>query len=314
MASSHDRMRIQAATKAYKAGEYKKALFHLQKVHDQSRVEGRIKQVRVKLKAQQAPVQREKSKVKPEKRTNWLRRIVVIGLTSVLIIGAGIAGVIIHYNNTFDSGEFWLEIYCERIRSEAYCEQWVENVEANESADSRVKVCTDLYSVYRETAELSTCLNSDSINPLSASGFTSPVNSSQINDNVRSALATAKLYCENWQSEGYCTAWSWYQLSENFNAMMDCYFQYPSFEEIIGFQECIILFSTDIDLPVDYATPVPATIAYPTYPVYPTSAPALPARRPNNCADARAMGLNASQAGSWSHLDRDGDGVACYGD
>lgn len=36
--------------------------------------------------------------------------------------------------------------------------------------------------------------------------------------------------------------------------------------------------------------------------------------RPGNCATAVAMGLTAQQAGQWSHLDRDGDGVACYGD
>jgi TM2 domain-containing membrane protein YozV len=37
-------------------------------------------------------------------------------------------------------------------------------------------------------------------------------------------------------------------------------------------------------------------------------------RRPANCADAVAMGLSAEQAAQWSHLDRDNDGVACYGD
>ena len=37
-------------------------------------------------------------------------------------------------------------------------------------------------------------------------------------------------------------------------------------------------------------------------------------RRPGNCSTAVAMGLSSSQAGNWSHLDRDGDGVACYGD
>jgi hypothetical protein len=36
--------------------------------------------------------------------------------------------------------------------------------------------------------------------------------------------------------------------------------------------------------------------------------------RPANCTEARAMGLTAEQAAQWSHLDRDKDGVACYGD
>lgn len=39
-----------------------------------------------------------------------------------------------------------------------------------------------------------------------------------------------------------------------------------------------------------------------------------PSRRPQNCTDARAMGLTAEQAAQWDHLDRDDDGVACYGD
>lgn len=34
---------------------------------------------------------------------------------------------------------------------------------------------------------------------------------------------------------------------------------------------------------------------------------------PADCAEARAMGLSATQAARWSHLDTDGDGVACYG-
>jgi len=35
---------------------------------------------------------------------------------------------------------------------------------------------------------------------------------------------------------------------------------------------------------------------------------------PRNCAGARAMGLTAVQAAQCPRLDRDHDGVACYGD
>lgn len=35
---------------------------------------------------------------------------------------------------------------------------------------------------------------------------------------------------------------------------------------------------------------------------------------PSNCAEAVAMGLTARQAAAYSNLDRDNDGVACYGD
>jgi hypothetical protein len=41
------------------------------------------------------------------------------------------------------------------------------------------------------------------------------------------------------------------------------------------------------------------------------SATALP--RPANCEEAVAWGYTAEQAAQWPHLDRDGDGVACYG-
>lgn len=47
-------------------------------------------------------------------------------------------------------------------------------------------------------------------------------------------------------------------------------------------------------------------------PVTVAMASAMP--RPRNCATAVAMGLSAVQAAQWSHLDRDSDGVACYGD
>ena len=54
----------------------------------------------------------------------------------------------------------------------------------------------------------------------------------------------------------------------------------------------------------------------PVKPVAVAPAAAAPANtgRPRNCDEARAWGLTAQQAGQWSHLDRDGDGVACYGD
>lgn len=39
-----------------------------------------------------------------------------------------------------------------------------------------------------------------------------------------------------------------------------------------------------------------------------------PMRRPGNCSTAVAMGYSAQQAAQWDHLDRDDDGVACYGD
>ena len=42
--------------------------------------------------------------------------------------------------------------------------------------------------------------------------------------------------------------------------------------------------------------------------------PQVGAERPRNCATAVASGLSAEEAARWEHLDRDGDGVACYGD
>lgn len=56
--------------------------------------------------------------------------------------------------------------------------------------------------------------------------------------------------------------------------------------------------------------------------IQPTVAPAQPTAvppqtntiRPDNCDHARAMGLSAVEAAKWPHLDRDKDGVACYGD
>ena len=36
--------------------------------------------------------------------------------------------------------------------------------------------------------------------------------------------------------------------------------------------------------------------------------------RPGNCSTAVAMGLSPEEAAKWPHLDRDKDGVACYGD
>lgn len=58
----------------------------------------------------------------------------------------------------------------------------------------------------------------------------------------------------------------------------------------------------------------PAQPVQPTQPPPPPPPPAPAGGRPGNCATAVAMGLSAVQAAQWSHLDRDKDGVACYGD
>lgn len=58
-----------------------------------------------------------------------------------------------------------------------------------------------------------------------------------------------------------------------------------------------------------HETPPPAA-----QPAQPAIQQATPIRRPANCDEAIAMGLTAQQAAQWPHLDRDGDGVACYGD
>lgn len=63
--------------------------------------------------------------------------------------------------------------------------------------------------------------------------------------------------------------------------------------------------------------PRPTSPPAPVQPAQATPAPQQPSgntRRPKNCTEAREMGLSAVEAAQWSHLDRDHDGVACYGD
>lgn len=65
------------------------------------------------------------------------------------------------------------------------------------------------------------------------------------------------------------------------------------------------------------ASVVPPTAAEQPAPVVEQpAAPAAPANtaRPRNCDEAVAWGLTPEQAAQWPHLDRDKDGVACYGD
>lgn len=56
--------------------------------------------------------------------------------------------------------------------------------------------------------------------------------------------------------------------------------------------------------------------AQPVQQALPVASPVQPAAgvRPKNCAEAVAMGLSDVEAAQWDHLDRDHDGVACYGD
>lgn len=46
----------------------------------------------------------------------------------------------------------------------------------------------------------------------------------------------------------------------------------------------------------------------------PNSSGAASSVRPANCDEAVAMGLSPQEAARWPHLDKDNDGVACYGD
>ncbi len=57
----------------------------------------------------------------------------------------------------------------------------------------------------------------------------------------------------------------------------------------------------------------PAFTSVPDATVPPVSQPPS-LQCPANCTEARAQGWTAEQAGQCSNLDRDGDGVACYGD
>lgn len=67
--------------------------------------------------------------------------------------------------------------------------------------------------------------------------------------------------------------------------------------------------------PIVMNTAVPRATQPPAQPTAPPAAPvATSIPRPGNCSTAVAMGLTAQQAAQWSHLDRDDDGVACYGD
>ncbi|MGB1285000.1 MAG: excalibur calcium-binding domain-containing protein [Aggregatilineales bacterium] len=60
------------------------------------------------------------------------------------------------------------------------------------------------------------------------------------------------------------------------------------------------------------STSLPTRTPRPTVTARPTTDPRP--MRPGNCSTAVAMGISAQQAAQWSHLDRDNDGVACYGD
>lgn len=74
------------------------------------------------------------------------------------------------------------------------------------------------------------------------------------------------------------------------------------------------LSSEFIARPTIAPTPVPPV--FNPAPVQPTANVARPATlpRPANCDEAVAWGYTPEQAAQWSHLDRDNDGVACYGD
>ncbi len=52
----------------------------------------------------------------------------------------------------------------------------------------------------------------------------------------------------------------------------------------------------------------------PTITALPITIRSVGVQCPANCAEAVALGWTARQAAQCSHLDRDGDGVACYGD
>jgi hypothetical protein len=64
--------------------------------------------------------------------------------------------------------------------------------------------------------------------------------------------------------------------------------------------------------PTPAPTPIPPPVSRPS--TNSDSSTNNTAQRPENCDEAVAMGLTAQQAAQWPHLDRDKDGVACYGD
>ena len=66
--------------------------------------------------------------------------------------------------------------------------------------------------------------------------------------------------------------------------------------------------------PVVQAEVTQAISAPPSAPVSVPQSQPVSGGFPDNCDEAVAMGLSAQEAAQYDHLDRDGDGVACYGD
>jgi len=106
----------------------------------------------------------------------------------------------------------------------------------------------------------------------------------------------------------------------SFSIILDAGNSYPIDYNYSGF-DWIVTPLTTVNGPcvnestVDFETLTPTLSVTLTLRPRPTRAPQQQSvRRPSNCDDARSMGLSARQAGAYSHLDRDNDGVACYGD
>ena len=125
-------------------------------------------------------------------------------------------------------------------------------------------------------------------------------------DDQRTRMASS-LFEEGCLREGYRLAQA-YQDGTDF-----CYDHHRQslalFMACLGRRQVVYNFDTLVN-----PTSVPVIVSSTTVYTSGSSTSASNARRPRNCTQAVAWGLSESQAAAWSHLDRDGDGKACYGD
>jgi len=260
MATSHDKMRLEAATKAYKAGEYEKALSHLQKMHDQSKVKGRIQQVRAKLKEQEVPPPEDDfmaaiggnpadepeskpvKKGKPSKRRFWIRLLAgIVGVVALLFLGM-IAVTLWWVEN--EEWKISLYLYCEHtIAANDDCDSWQDTVVAREDLHRDLQRCMN-YHPYDQVGLRNTCMASTGVTTIGSNPFIPVVPRNRQNDAYFSAITRMATWCENYRREDYCDAWSELMMSLHLDSVMNCIATYPDYSQLIGYEQCIQGFVT----------------------------------------------------------------------
>lgn len=188
----------------------------------------------------EAPVPAKQEKAKRSRGTTcaYIAAIIIVILCgAVLLIYQFLNAPIDGLPRQQWSNRLNLESYCDYIEApQASCKQWAD--EAIRADPIAAQVCFELYSVYRETENVSHCLVGLGLSPVPGQTVIRDVEISDWSVPDYGVLDMLERYCDGERNIHYCAAWTWLTYRDYRSEIWGCSQQHRNNQ--VGFTNCVI--------------------------------------------------------------------------